>query len=129
MMFTGRLAAPSFVPPDGDRRGWWRDSYSDRPIGSRLWMLDRARKDGQAPSLLQARDHCGEALRWPVEDGIAANVEVQTECSRHRPVRAGAAARSGSRRRAPLEREAAGGRRVAHAAVRRQHRASPHLRR
>jgi phage gp46-like protein len=42
-------------------------------------MLDRAGKAGQAPSLLQARDYCGEALRWPVEDGIAANVEVQTE--------------------------------------------------
>jgi hypothetical protein len=21
-LFTDRLAAPSFVPPDGDRRGW-----------------------------------------------------------------------------------------------------------
>ncbi|MBC4018648.1 phage GP46 family protein [Siccirubricoccus deserti] len=28
--FTDRTAQPLFAPPDGDRRGWWADAYSDQ---------------------------------------------------------------------------------------------------
>ncbi|STH73574.1 phage protein GP46 [Escherichia coli] len=36
-LFTDRRALDSDTLPDGsdDRRGWWGDSYRDRPIGSR----------------------------------------------------------------------------------------------
>ncbi|SPX13542.1 phage protein GP46 [Escherichia coli] len=42
-LFTDRRSLDSDTLPDGsdDRRGWWGDSYRDRPIGSRLWLLSR----------------------------------------------------------------------------------------
>ena len=42
-LFTDRRALDSDDLPggDSDRRGWWGDSYRDRPIGSRLWLLSR----------------------------------------------------------------------------------------
>jgi phage gp46-like protein len=80
-LFTDRIASTDFKPTDGtkDRRGWWGDSYNVRPIGSRLWQLERAKKVGQQPILLQARDYCKEALAWLIEDGLARSIEVKTE--------------------------------------------------
>lgn len=80
-LFTDRIASPDFKPTDGttDRRGWWGDSYNARPIGSRLWQLERAKKVGQQPILLQARDYCKEALEWLIEDGLAKSVEIKTQ--------------------------------------------------
>ncbi len=79
-LFTDRRAPVDSVPPDGsrDRRGWWGDTYTGSQIGSRLWLLDRAKKTSAAGLLVQAQRYCAEALQWLVDDGIAATVDVQT---------------------------------------------------
>lgn len=77
-LFTDRLATPDFVPTDGttDRRGWWADLYDDRPLGSNLWQLERARKTRD--TLGRARFYALDALQWLVEDGIARAVHCNT---------------------------------------------------
>jgi phage gp46-like protein len=79
-LFTDRRAAPDFVPPDrsNDRRGVWFDTYETSLIGSRLWQLQRAKISNRAVLLQQAQDYCVEALQWLLDDGVAAQVDVQT---------------------------------------------------
>lgn len=82
-LFTDRLASPDDLLPstDGDRRGWWGDAYlpmtadgdADR-IGSRLWLLIRAKQIPETAQL--ARAYCQEALAWLVDDGVAAEIDV-----------------------------------------------------
>jgi phage gp46-like protein len=73
-LFTDRRADADDVIPDGsdDRRGWWGDAFADRPIGSKLWLLERAKKTEQ--TRLRAQDYVDEALAWLVEEGVAASV-------------------------------------------------------
>lgn len=77
-LFTDKLATPDFVPTDGtsDRRGWWADLYSDQPLGSNLWQLERAKKTRDTLGL--ARRYAQDALQWLVADGVAASVVVDT---------------------------------------------------
>lgn len=77
-LFTDRLATPDFTPTDGtaDRRGWWADYYEDRPLGSNLWQLERAKKTRD--TLGTARRYALDALQWLVEDGIAAAIACDT---------------------------------------------------
>ncbi len=80
-LFTDRVAAPDYVPPPGgsqDRRGWWGDTFRARPIGSRLWQLNRAKKSGQADIPNRARDYCIEALQWMIASGIVKTIAVTT---------------------------------------------------
>ncbi|WP_064577172.1 phage GP46 family protein [Cupriavidus gilardii] len=77
-LFTWRRAEPDDLLDDDQRMGWWGDSYpaiaGDR-IGSRLWLL---RRRTLTPEVLRlAVDYAHEALRWMVEDGLAARVAVQ----------------------------------------------------
>lgn len=77
-LFTDRLANESDIPPDGstDRRGWWGDAGEDTPLGSRLWLLDRSRLDTKTANT--ARIYMEEALKWLIDDGVAASVTVLT---------------------------------------------------
>lgn len=78
-LFTDRIASPDYTPPAGgptDRRGWWGDTYSSAPWGSRLWQLNRSKKSDGRLVLNQARDYCREALQWLLDRGIAAKVAV-----------------------------------------------------
>ena len=75
-LFSDRLAnADDVLPAGSDRRGWWGDAYADVPgdlIGSRLWLLDRAK---QVPATLVAAEaYAQEALAWMIEDVVAASV-------------------------------------------------------
>lgn len=78
-LFTDDRAEPDdrLAPGDTDRRGWWGNALGDDPIGSRLWLLRRARRLPETLNL--ARDYIREALAWLVADGIAAKVDVTTE--------------------------------------------------
>ena len=75
-LFTDRRAESSDVIPDGstDRRGWWGDGGQDYLIGSRLWLLSRAKQVPQ--TLLDAKGYCTEALAWMIADGVAAKIDV-----------------------------------------------------
>lgn len=68
-IFTDRIARTDDVIPDGttDPRGWWADG--DVPIGSRLWLLNRAKQTTE--TLNRARDYISEALQWLIDDGVA----------------------------------------------------------
>ena len=77
-LFTDRQADPADIPPDGggDLRGWWGDQDEDVPIGSRLWLLDRSRLTPEVANT--ARIYMDEALKWLVDDEVAASVQVVT---------------------------------------------------
>ncbi len=83
-LFSARLANADDVIPDmsSDRRGWWADDQTteEGKIGSRLWLLERA-KEIEA-TLRAAEDYEREGLRWMISDGIAAEVDVFVEWTR-----------------------------------------------
>ena len=78
-LFTDRVAASDDVISDGtdDRRGWWGDTFASRPIGSRMWLLLRAKATNE--TLNKAKDFVTEALQWLLDDGVAARVDVVTQ--------------------------------------------------
>ena len=79
-LFSWRRANVDDDLPSGNRFGWWGDTYSqvdnDR-IGSRLWLLSRAKLTTQ--TVLKAKEYAEEALQWLITDAVAAKVEVQSE--------------------------------------------------
>jgi phage gp46-like protein len=62
---------------DGPEQGWWADTFDERPLGSRLWLLARERLTTQ--TVERARQYAQEALDWLVNDGLATAVEVAAE--------------------------------------------------
>lgn len=72
-LFTDRPALKDDVIPDGttDRRGWW----GDRELGSRLWLLERAKQTTE--TLHRVRDYIAEALQWLVDDGVVARFDIE----------------------------------------------------
>ena len=80
-LFTDRLAGPDDVLTDGtnDRRGWWADS-SNNAIGSRLWLLTRAKHTNATLGLAEA--YIAEALQWLIDDGVATKVDIHAEWQR-----------------------------------------------
>ncbi|MBP0492156.1 phage GP46 family protein [Pararoseomonas indoligenes] len=78
-LFTDRRAGPDDVlePGETDRRGWWGEGLDNKPIGSRLWLLRRAKHLPE--TLKRARDYIREALAWMIEDELAAKVDVVAE--------------------------------------------------
>lgn len=87
-LFTDRLADPADKPPDGsnDRRGWWGDDDEEVPLGSRLWLLDRSRLTAEVA--ITARIYMEEALKWIVDDGAAASIQVLTAIGGNRQMNA-----------------------------------------
>lgn len=82
-LFTDRRAEPDDAPPSGDardRRGWWADELAevdgDR-IGSRLWLLDRAKRTRETE--LRAEEYVREALAWMLEDRVVSRIDVEIE--------------------------------------------------
>jgi phage gp46-like protein len=79
-LFTDALARPDDEIPDGtdDRRGWWGnlpiEGEPADPIGSRLWLLARAKRTEETRR--RAQTYAQDALAWMVADGVAAAVTV-----------------------------------------------------
>lgn len=78
-IFTDRRANGDDALPDGseDRRGWWGDAFAEQigdQIGSRLWLLDRAKITTEVMRLI--RDYAIEALAWMTRLGIASGVDA-----------------------------------------------------
>jgi phage gp46-like protein len=62
------------------RWGWWGDGLDGQTndqIGSRLWLLSRAKVTQQ--TVIRAREYAEEALQWLVDDGVATRVTVTAE--------------------------------------------------
>lgn len=81
-LFTWRRANPDDELPGDQRMGWWGDSFPTVPndrIGSRLWLLSRAKFSVRNPPVERAREYAEEALAWLVEDGVVARVEVEAQ--------------------------------------------------
>lgn len=74
------------IDDDQDLRGWWGDSaaeivWNGWPVGSRLWLLERAKITGTAARIgaLVARveEYVNEALQPFIQKGIASRVSVE----------------------------------------------------
>ncbi|QEU03083.1 phage GP46 family protein [Pseudomonas oryzihabitans] len=79
-LFTWRRANPGDLVDDGERYGWWGDSFpavADDRIGSRLWLLRRAKLT--ADTIAQAELYAQEALAWLQQDGHVLDVEILTQ--------------------------------------------------
>ena len=78
-LFSDREADTDDVIPDGttDPRGWVGDLGQDYKVGSRIWLLDRAKQTQETLSL--ANDYIAEALRWLIDDGVVARFDITTE--------------------------------------------------
>lgn len=81
-LFTDRLAAPDDEIPDGsgDPRGWWGDQGETTQIGSRLWLLARAKQTTE--TLQKAYDYIAEALQWLIDDQVVARFDILVEWTR-----------------------------------------------
>lgn len=81
-LFTDRRAEPDEIIPDGsgDARGWWGDTGRARPLGSKLWLLERAKQTEDTRH--RAFDYITDALAWLIEDGVAATVDVLVQWQR-----------------------------------------------
>lgn len=77
-LFTDRIANPDDVIPDGsdDPRGWCSDD-SAKPIGSRLWLLERVKLEKSIGR--RARDYCIEALQWLIDDEVVIGFDISVE--------------------------------------------------
>jgi phage gp46-like protein len=78
-LFTDRLANEDDAIPDGsnDPRGWVGDLGQPVPIGSRLWLLSRAKL---TPAIAAtAKSLAAEALKWMLDDSVVARIDINTE--------------------------------------------------
>lgn len=79
-LFTWRRAEPSDVQPGESRLGWCGDTLAavvGDKFGSRLWLLGR--ENVTTRTIQRAKEYSEEALKWFVEDGVCASVEVTAE--------------------------------------------------
>lgn len=88
-LFTDRQVSESELPDPltpgelPDLGGWWGDVLalpamaSDPRIGSKLWLLRRAKLTQE--TLNRAKQYATEALAWLVSDGVAREVNVGVE--------------------------------------------------
>lgn len=86
---TDRLANRDDVLPDpdsDDRRGWWGDLdaaeiHDGWPIGSRIWLLDRAKITGpgarEGSLLARVEAYAHEALQPFIDKGICSRIAVR----------------------------------------------------
>lgn len=77
-VFTDRVANVDDEIPDGsgDPRGWWGDAGELYPIGSRLWLLSRAKQTAETAAL--AKDYIAESVQWLLDDGVVARFDIDT---------------------------------------------------
>ena len=86
---TDRLASPDDVLPDPDstdRAGWWGDLdaaelFGGWPIGTRLWLLKRAKivgpEDPEGATIARVEQYIREALQPFIDLRIASGFDVQ----------------------------------------------------
>lgn len=77
-LFTDQRCTDDELPPDQkSKRGWWGDKFSEidqDQIGSKLWLLERVKRTDE--TLRKAQDYIKDALKWLIDDGVAASITV-----------------------------------------------------
>ncbi len=83
-LLTDAVANPDDAIPDrtGNRRGTWMDiplasasnAQTRRPLGSRLWLLNRAKATQE--TRLRAQEYALEALQWMIDDNVCQKIEA-----------------------------------------------------
>ncbi len=80
-LFSDRRIRPDELNPgETNRRGWFGDTLAEiegDEIGSRLWLLARAKRTLE--TLRLAEDYSREALQWLIADGVARDIQVEAE--------------------------------------------------
>ena len=78
-LFCERRADASEVPTAELRRGWWGNLVGPEgfEIGSKLWLLDQARKI-QA-TLNSANDYAKKGIQWLIDDSHLVSTDVDTQ--------------------------------------------------
>lgn len=76
-LFTDRLARTDDGIDSDDRRGWWGDTGSEYPIGSRLWLLRREKLTTKVA--LKAEDYANEAVAWLLDDGVVTAISTNAQ--------------------------------------------------
>lgn len=79
-LFTWRRANDDDDLPGDSKEGWWGDIYpavADDRIGSRLWLLSRAKLLPETSR--RAKEYAEEALAWLIDDGVASRIDVTAE--------------------------------------------------
>lgn len=76
--FSDRVANADDEIPDGtgDPRGWWGDAGERYPLGSRLWLLERAKESAETAA--RAKDYLIESVKWLIDDGVVARFDIST---------------------------------------------------
>jgi phage gp46-like protein len=83
-LFSDRRARDDDILPDirsDDKRGWWGDlvapDVEGDEIGSRLWLLDRAKTTQQ--NVNKCKAFVKESLQWMIDDGVAVKIDTFAE--------------------------------------------------
>jgi len=58
-------------------RGWFGSTYANVEYGSKLWLLERERRNQETLNL--AQQYCEQSLQWIINEGISSKIDV--ECS------------------------------------------------
>lgn len=75
-LFSDRRITTDEAENQADRRGWFADHFETEKLGSRLWLLARAK---ELPETLRlAKDYVTEALAWMISDNVAREITVET---------------------------------------------------
>jgi len=75
-LFTDRQASTDDPLPgnNSDRRGWWADELFSEPIGSKLWLLERAKLTENNIALFT--QYAEDALKWMVNRKLCSKVTI-----------------------------------------------------
>ena len=73
-LFTDARADESEQSIPERRRGWWGDLFEAEPIGSKLWLLDQAKRTQS--KLNSAKGYAQDSLSWLVSDNYAKSINI-----------------------------------------------------
>lgn len=80
-LFTdGRARDEELIYGHRAKRGWWGDGISEidqDQIGSKIWLIERGKRNLE--DLTKLQEYANLSLKWMLEDGVAAAVEVTGE--------------------------------------------------
>lgn len=76
-LFTDARVPDAEVPDGEQNRGWWGDYDQTQSMGSRLWLLARAKIT--ADTINAARDYVRDATQWLVDAGRLLAITVTVE--------------------------------------------------